>query len=295
MIPVRARTAEGDERTGAVEPHARAVARLRRLPGQHRPRDPGRGARATLTPWATTTRSTALGSAGCSTSPARSTRREAAGSPPIRTRRSTGCASRGRCTRASSGRWSASPARGSSRGSRTRTVRTGRRSTGPRATRSSATARPTCRSRRRRTRPASPTPASSTWTVPSTGATAPWCSRRSSRSARRGGPSAGSSVRSTRCSSAWSRTARADLNVEFFSAIPLLTITGSLGVSVADALDIREAVTSDGLGIQAFARIVPPIVQAAARNRATTSSACWSRPRSPRRTAAPTASPTKRC
>ncbi len=53
-----------------------------------------------------------------------------------------------------------------------------------------------------------------------------------------------------------------DLNVEYFSAIPLLTITGSLGVSVADALDIRQAVTSDGLGIQAFARIVPPIVQA---------------------------------
>jgi cytochrome P450 len=54
----------------------------------------------------------------------------------------------------------------------------------------------------------------------------------------------------------------ADLNVEFFSAIPLLTITGSFGVSVADALDIREAVTSDGLGIGAFTRIVPPIVRA---------------------------------
>jgi len=51
----------------------------------------------------------------------------------------------------------------------------------------------------------------------------------------------------------------ADLNVEFFSAIPLLTITGSLGVSVADALDIRQAVTSDGLGIEAFMRIVPPV------------------------------------
>ena len=52
------------------------------------------------------------------------------------------------------------------------------------------------------------------------------------RSARRGGPSGGSSARSTRCSTAWSRTAPADLNVEFFSAIPLLTITGSFGVSV---------------------------------------------------------------
>jgi cytochrome P450 len=54
----------------------------------------------------------------------------------------------------------------------------------------------------------------------------------------------------------------ADLNVELFSAIPLLTITGSFGVSVADALDIRQAVTSDGLGIEAFTRIVPPIVRA---------------------------------
>jgi cytochrome P450 len=54
----------------------------------------------------------------------------------------------------------------------------------------------------------------------------------------------------------------ADLNVEFFSAIPLLTITGSFGVSVADALDIRQAVTSDGLGLEAFTRILPPIVRA---------------------------------
>ncbi len=38
----------GRRAPGAVGPHARAVARLRRLPGQHRPRDPGRGARATL-------------------------------------------------------------------------------------------------------------------------------------------------------------------------------------------------------------------------------------------------------
>ncbi len=58
---------------------------------------------------------------------------------------------------------------------------------------------------------------------------------------------------------------RADLNVEFFSAIPLLTITGSFGVSVADALDIRESVTSDGLGLEAFMRILPPIVQARRR------------------------------
>jgi cytochrome P450 len=55
---------------------------------------------------------------------------------------------------------------------------------------------------------------------------------------------------------------RADLNVEFFSAIPLLTITGSFGISIAEALAIRAAVTSDGTGLGEFLRIVEPIVQA---------------------------------
>jgi cytochrome P450 len=55
---------------------------------------------------------------------------------------------------------------------------------------------------------------------------------------------------------------RADLNVEFFSAIPLLTITGSFGISIAEALTIRAAVTSDGVGIGEFLRIVQPVVEA---------------------------------
>jgi cytochrome P450 len=54
----------------------------------------------------------------------------------------------------------------------------------------------------------------------------------------------------------------ADLNVDVFAAIPLLTITGSFGISIADALDIRAAVTSDGVGLGEFLRIVPPIVAA---------------------------------
>ncbi len=58
------------------------------------------------------------------------------------------------------------------------------------------------------------------------------------------------------------RHGRADLNVEVFAAIPLLTITGSFGISVADALDIRAAVTSDGTGLGEFLRIVPPIIAA---------------------------------
>jgi cytochrome P450 len=54
----------------------------------------------------------------------------------------------------------------------------------------------------------------------------------------------------------------ADLNVEFCAAIPLLTICGSFGVTVEQALDIRAAVTSQGRGIQEFMGIVAPIVAA---------------------------------
>jgi cytochrome P450 len=55
---------------------------------------------------------------------------------------------------------------------------------------------------------------------------------------------------------------RADLNIEFCAAIPLLTITGSFGVSLPRALDIRAAVTADGLGLGTFIEIVQPIIEA---------------------------------
>jgi cytochrome P450 len=51
-----------------------------------------------------------------------------------------------------------------------------------------------------------------------------------------------------------------DLNLEFDSAIPMLTITGALGVGVDDALDVREAVTSDGRGGEVLARLLLPII-----------------------------------
>ena len=54
----------------------------------------------------------------------------------------------------------------------------------------------------------------------------------------------------------------ADLNVEFCAAIPLLTICGSFGVSVDDALDIRAAVTSGGESVTRFMEIVHPLVAA---------------------------------
>jgi len=53
-----------------------------------------------------------------------------------------------------------------------------------------------------------------------------------------------------------------DLNVEYFSAIPLLTITGSFGISIEDSLDIRAAMVSDGNGMAPFFRIVEPLIQA---------------------------------
>jgi cytochrome P450 len=61
---------------------------------------------------------------------------------------------------------------------------------------------------------------------------------------------------------AFESNGRADLNVEFCAAIPLLTITGSFGVSLPLALDIRAAVTADGLGLGTFIDIVQPIIEA---------------------------------
>lgn len=53
-----------------------------------------------------------------------------------------------------------------------------------------------------------------------------------------------------------------DLNREFCSVIPLLTITGSFGIGIDDALDVREAVTSDGHGGEVLARLLLPIIAA---------------------------------
>lgn len=59
---------------------------------------------------------------------------------------------------------------------------------------------------------------------------------------------------------------RAELNVDFDAAIPMLTITGSFGVDVEDALDIRAAIargpvgTADAVGT--LRRILMPIIGA---------------------------------
>lgn len=52
---------------------------------------------------------------------------------------------------------------------------------------------------------------------------------------------------------------RAELNVEFCAAIPVLTITGSFGVAVEQALDIRETATSQP---HRLVEIIAPIVAA---------------------------------
>jgi cytochrome P450 len=54
----------------------------------------------------------------------------------------------------------------------------------------------------------------------------------------------------------------ADLNVDFAAAIPLLTITGSFGITIAEALDVRAAVTSDGRDGVTLARLLIPIIAA---------------------------------
>jgi cytochrome P450 len=58
---------------------------------------------------------------------------------------------------------------------------------------------------------------------------------------------------------------RADLNVEFCAAIPLLTICGSFGISVEQALDIR-AVVAANQGVDTFMKIVHPILVARREN-----------------------------
>ena len=49
---------------------------------------------------------------------------------------------------------------------------------------------------------------------------------------------------------------RAELNVDFCAAIPVLTITGSFGVPVEQALDIREALREPGKVVEIIAPIV---------------------------------------
>src|SRR5262249_29535670 len=52
---------------------------------------------------------------------------------------------------------------------------------------------------------------------------------------------------------------RAELNVDFDAAIPLLTITGSFGLTVDDALDIRTSVGGGGRPLEEF---VLPVIAA---------------------------------
>jgi len=59
---------------------------------------------------------------------------------------------------------------------------------------------------------------------------------------------------------------RADLNVDFDAAIPMLTITGSFGIDVADALDVRAAFSRNDAGAVDAAptlwRVLMPIIAA---------------------------------
>ena len=51
-----------------------------------------------------------------------------------------------------------------------------------------------------------------------------------------------------------------DLNIEFASVIPLLTITGSFGISIDDALEVRAAVTADSQRNDVLLQLLLPII-----------------------------------
>ena len=172
----------------------------------------------------------------CSTCAATSTRRAVARSRTIRIRSSTGCGRPVRCTRASSGRSSATTARRSSRACPY-----------PDRRHFSCFDFATCDAvfRDGETFVAGD-PIGDDMIDASilfmdgagTAATARWCSRRSCRSAPRGGIEQWiERTVDALVDRRFEGTGRADLNVEFFSAIPLLTITGSFGISIAEALD----------------------------------------------------------
>jgi cytochrome P450 len=54
----------------------------------------------------------------------------------------------------------------------------------------------------------------------------------------------------------------ADLNIEFCAPIPMLTITGSFGLTIEEALEARAAVTSDGGDQTTLVRLLMPIIAA---------------------------------
>lgn len=55
-------------------------------------------------------------------------------------------------------------------------------------------------------------------------------------------------------------TGHSDLNLDLCAPIPMLTITGSFGLTVEEALDVREAVTSDLNDTTTMARLLAPII-----------------------------------
>lgn len=57
-------------------------------------------------------------------------------------------------------------------------------------------------------------------------------------------------------------TGHADLNLELCAPVPMLTITGSFGLTDEEALQIREAVTSDMGDTTTMARLLIPIIAA---------------------------------
>ena len=155
--------------------------------------------------------------------------------------------------------WTAPP---SSTACRIPTARTSRPSATRPATRPTATRG--CSPRRRiaaaiDTAEVRPSTACCPWAARSIAATARWSSRRSCRRRRSGGSATGSSRPCTLLIDDFEGDGRAELNVDFCAAIPVLTITGSFGVPVEQALDIRARAPS---GRPTVVEIIAPIVAA---------------------------------
>ena len=216
--------------------------------------------------------------ASCSTCAARTSRSSAATTATIRTPHGTGCAPKRRYSPGSSTRSPATTATRSSTACRIRTDPTSRRSASRRAT--PRTAIPRC-SRRRRSRSTStgaPSPLNSMLSMGGT-------QHRRYRSLVQ--PSFVPAKAQWWMQNWIEQTVnllidsfidegRAELNVDFCAAIPVLTITGSFGVPVEQALDIRAALPT----ARGRHRHHPADRRSAPRRRRrTTSSACSCRPR----------------
>ena len=199
------------------------------------------------------------GFAGSSTWPATSKAGTAATIGTTRIRCGIGCESRLRCTQARSTRCPGSRRTSSSTGCPTRNARTSRPSPGLPVTRPIAPRRrllrPPKRSTSKMVNRVRPT-ACCRWAARSTAAIGRWCSPRSRPAKVRWWVENWIESTVHALIDAFERNGRAELNVELCAAIPVVTITGSFGLPLEQALDVRESLSQPERIIEMLAPIV---------------------------------------